>query len=68
MYLYMNEDVMWERQKDLQREAENSRLWAAAHPNPLVGIRNWVERLVLRSSRADARLDGSLPEGDRDVA
>jgi hypothetical protein len=25
---YMNEDVMWQRLKDLQREAENSRLLA----------------------------------------
>ena len=27
MYPYMNEDVAFERQKDLQREMENSRLW-----------------------------------------
>jgi hypothetical protein len=26
MYSHMNEDVMWERLKDLQLEAENSRL------------------------------------------
>ena len=68
MYLNMNEDVMWERQKDLQREVENSRLWAAAHPNPFRGIRNWFERFVVRSNRADAPPRGSFPEGERDVA
>jgi hypothetical protein len=29
MYPYMNEDVAWQRLKDLQREMENSRRWAA---------------------------------------
>ena len=33
MYPYMNEDVAWQRMKDLQREAENSRLWARETPN-----------------------------------
>jgi hypothetical protein len=28
MYPYMNEDVAFERLKDMQREMENSRLWA----------------------------------------
>ena len=28
MYPYMNEDVAFERLKDMQREVENSRLWA----------------------------------------
>jgi hypothetical protein len=43
---YMNEDVMWERLKDMQREAENSRVWAEAHPLPLKRLRNWVEARV----------------------
>jgi hypothetical protein len=30
MYPYMNEDAAWERVKDLQREMENSRLWAGS--------------------------------------
>ena len=28
MYPHMNEDAAWERVKDLQREMDNSRLWA----------------------------------------
>ena len=43
MHSHMNEDAMWERLKDMQREAENSRRWAEAHPLPLAAIRNWVE-------------------------
>ena len=30
MYPHMNEDAAWERVKDLQREMDNSRLWAAS--------------------------------------
>ena len=30
MYPYMNEDVAFERVKDMQREMENSRLYAAS--------------------------------------
>jgi hypothetical protein len=29
MYPYMNEDAAWQRLKDVQREMENSRRWAA---------------------------------------
>ena len=32
MYPYMNEDAMFERLKDLQREAENSRLMTRSAP------------------------------------
>jgi hypothetical protein len=32
MYPYMNEDVAWQRLKDIQREMENSRLLAAGQP------------------------------------
>lgn len=48
MNSYMNEDVMWERLKDMQLEVENSRLlqprlapalWQAAR---LVGERAWL--------------------------
>jgi hypothetical protein len=28
MHPYMNEDVGWQRLQDMQREMENSRLWA----------------------------------------
>ena len=54
MYQYMNEDVAFERLKDLQREMENSRLAA----NTLAGFwplaRNlaarawWLGRLAMR--------------------
>jgi hypothetical protein len=64
--MYMNEDLMWERLKDMQREAENSRLWAAAHPNPFRGIWQWVGRLSL--ARAEPAAPRSIPERDRDVA
>ena len=43
MHPYMNEDVMWERLKDMQREVENSRLWAEAHPLPVARLRNWLD-------------------------
>ena len=46
MHPYMNEDVMWERLKDMQREAENSRLWAEAHPLPVARLRNWLDALL----------------------
>ena len=29
MYPYMNEDVAWQRLKDVQQEMDNSRRWAA---------------------------------------
>ncbi len=44
---YMNEELMWQRLKDIQLEAENSRLWAT-HGIPatlrllrLLGERVW---------------------------
>ena len=60
MYSNMNEDVMWQRLKDLQLEAENSRLarprllpgaWYAAR---LLGRRAWV-LAGLASRRAPRR-------------
>ena len=48
MNSYMNEDVMWERLKDLQLEAENSRLGrsrlvpALWHSARLLGERAWL--------------------------
>ena len=43
---YANEDVMWQRLKDLQKEAENRRLYGASLPTVLerariVGKRAW---------------------------
>ena len=67
--MYMNEDLMWERLKDMQREAENSRLWAAAHPNPFRGLRDWVAKLASRSTQAQPpSLREDLLAGERDVA
>jgi hypothetical protein len=44
---YANEDVAWQRLVDIQREMENSRLWAESTPNLLSGIsklavRAWI--------------------------
>jgi hypothetical protein len=44
MYPYMNEDAAFERLKDLQREAENSRLIAGSLPRLGSVIRNLVAR------------------------
>ena len=45
MYPYMNEDVAFERLKDLQRELENSRLTA----NTLAGFGRLVHNLSARA-------------------
>ncbi len=45
MYPYMNEDVAFERLKDLQREMENSRLTA----NGLAGLGSLVRNLSARA-------------------
>ncbi len=47
MYPYMNEDVAWERLKDMQREVENSRIWANSTGNLLaearrLAVRAWI--------------------------
>jgi hypothetical protein len=47
MYPYMNEDVMFERLKDLQREVENSYLIARSAPRlgrlaRILGERIWL--------------------------
>jgi hypothetical protein len=44
MYPYMNEDAAFERVKDLQREAENSRLMAGSLPGAWSLIRNLAAR------------------------
>lgn len=44
MYPYPNEDVAFERLKDLQREMENSRLVAESFPDVGSLIRNLVAR------------------------
>jgi hypothetical protein len=42
MYPYMNEDVAWERLKDVQREMENSRLLAQNGPPALARLARYV--------------------------
>jgi len=55
MYGYVNEDLAFERLKDLQREAENSRVLAAA-------LRRGLARLADRIAWGAARLGGlALP-------
>lgn len=60
MYSNMNEDVMWQRLKDLQLEAENSRLARpgllpdALHTARLLGRRVWL-LAGLASRRAPRR-------------
>ena len=54
MYPYTNEDVAFERLKDLQREMENSRLVAGSFPDVGSLIRNlaarawWLSGLAMR--------------------
>lgn len=60
MYSNMNEDVMWQRLKDLQLEAENSRLArprllpGAVHAARVLGRRVWL-LAGLASRRAPRR-------------
>ena len=47
MYQYRNEDVAFERLKDMQREMENARLWADGSENVLglarmLAVRAWI--------------------------
>ena len=65
MNSFMNEDVMWERLKDLQLEAENSRvarqrlLPAAWHTAQLLGERAWL-LAGLAARRAPRRRPGHV--------
>ena len=42
---YTNEDMMWERLKDIQREMENSRLYGAHGPSLLTVLRQLGARI-----------------------
>jgi len=44
MYSYTNEDAAWDRLKDMQREMENSRLWADRSGNLLATLARLAER------------------------
>ena len=48
MYPYMNEEVAWQRLRDLQREMENSRRLAEG------ALPDWIRALVWVAARAVA--------------
>ena len=48
---HMNEDLMWERLKDIQREVENSRLLARSRPRKFRPGR-WIAGLLTRRAAA----------------
>lgn len=52
---YVNEDVMWQRLKDLQMEAENRRLAGQAGPGVLEVVRLLVSRAWLLAGLAMRR-------------
>ena len=62
MYPYMNEDAAFERLKDLQREAENRRLVAAAVPSLGSLVRNLAARAWLLGGLAMRRAPRPRPE------
>jgi len=69
---YTNEDVMWERLKDIQREAENSRLFAQstlpglAQMTGLLAKRAWLlAGLALRRAPRRSPLRTVEPRSDR---
>lgn len=44
---YTNEDLMWERLKDIQREVENSRLYRTSRPRTF-RLPEWLGRVFTR--------------------
>jgi len=44
VYPYRNEDAAWDRLIDMQREMENSRLWAGRSANLLATLARLAER------------------------
>ncbi len=69
---YLNEDVMWQRLKDIQREAENRRLYGDTTLNSLLGLlgtlgtRVWLAGLAMR--RPPRRRPIHLVDDDSDSA
>jgi hypothetical protein len=70
---YANEEIMWQRLKDMQREAENSRLFVQgtvprlANMAALLGRRAWwLSGLAIR--RAPRRSPLRVVEPERDGA
>ncbi|HKB18179.1 MAG TPA: hypothetical protein VKF28_04030 [Candidatus Dormibacteraeota bacterium] len=70
---FMNEDVMWQRLKDIQLEAENRRLYGVGTFAALVAVVRilgrrawWLAGLAMR--RAPRRLPAQPAEQDREDA
>lgn len=77
MYQYKQEEVAWERVKDLQREVENSRLMAAGVSRSFNALGLLVQRAWLLAGlatrrpprlRPAARLDGEEVQAARHLA
>ena len=67
MYPYMNEDVAFERVKDMQREMENSRRVAAGISDVLGLLSSpivWLVELFLLGLRPLPKYDVHMPEAD----
>jgi hypothetical protein len=63
MYPYMNEDAAWQRLIDLQREAENARLWAPATGRLVAWVARpltWVIEVVWLAVRPLPRMPAGL--------
>ena len=70
---FMNEDVMWQRLKDIQLEAENRRLYGDTTLRSLVALLRmfgqrawWIAGLAMR--RAPRRRPLRVVNEDRDTA
>jgi hypothetical protein len=55
MYNYGNEDAAWDRLIDLQREMENSQLWASRSGNLLTTVARLAERVWILGGLAMRR-------------
>lgn len=71
---YMNEEVMWQRLKDIQREMENSRLYGS--PGPSLGVLTrqlaarvwWLAGLAMRRPPRKRWVDVDEESAASDVA
>lgn len=65
MNVYANEDLMWQRLKDLQREAENRRLYGGSTPGAVRLLRLLASRAWLLAGLAMRRPPRSWPDASR---
>ena len=72
MYPYMNEDVAFERLKDMQREMENSRLWADGTSRTFALALTFARRAWILAGlamhRAPRRRPVTIPVDEREAA